>query len=188
MVARILCLVDCYDAMTSNRVYRKRLTDEEVRAEFIRCAGTQFDPALTEIFVKLLDSGEMHPYTVDGMATSEKGRVLKSAVLENRLQEMTMSQDTLVHHPEHVRMLCFIMKLKEIKNEHTDVYIVTLRDVEIPSDVENVIKSHMRTKDVSIECNDSMKIIALFDKTDEEIQCFEKDLKEQTAYVAFEHI
>lgn len=137
LVARILCLADCYDAMTSNRVYRKRLTDEAVRAEFIRCAGTQFDPALTEIFVKLLDSGEMHPYTVEGMATSEKGTVLKSAVLENRLQEMTMSQDTLVNHPEQVRMLCFIMKLKEKKKECTDVYFIRLRDVEIPSDVEN---------------------------------------------------
>lgn len=108
-----------------------------VRAEFIRCAGTQFDPALVEIFVKLLDSGEMHPYTVDGMATSEKGTVLKSAVLENRLQEMTKSQDTLVKHPEHVRMLCFIMKLKEIKKEHTDVYFIRVKDVEIPLDTEN---------------------------------------------------
>lgn len=194
LVARILCIVDCYDAMTSNRVYRKRLTDEEVRAEFMRCAGTQFDPALVEIFVKLLDSGEMHPYTVDGMATSEKGTVLKSAVLENRLQEMIKSQDTLVNHPEHVRMLCFIMKLKEIKKERTDVYIIRLKDVEIPLDAENcsvvekMIKSHMRVKDVSIECNDSMKIIALFDKTDEEIERFEKDLIAHSAYVFFESI
>lgn len=194
LVARILCLADCYDAMTSNRVYRKRLTDEAVRAEFIRCAGTQFDPALAEIFVKLLDIGEMHPYTVEGMAISEKGTVLKSAVLEDRLQEMTMSQDILVNHPEHVRMLCFIMKLKEKKKERTDVYFIRLRDVEIPSDiencsvVENMIKSHMRMKDVSIECNDSMKIIALFDKTDEEIVRFEKDLNAHSAYVFFECI
>ena len=194
LVARILCLADCYDAMTSNRVYRKRLTDEAVRAEFIRCAGTQFDPALAEIFVKLLDSGEMHPYTVEGMATSKKGIVLKSALLEERLQKMTMSQDILVNHPEHVRMLCFIMKLKEKKKERTDVYFIRLRDVEIPSDiengsvVENMIKSHMRMKDVSIECNDSMKIIALFDKTDEEIVRFEKDLNAQLAYVSFERI
>lgn len=165
-----------------------------VRAEFIRCAGTQFDPALVEIFVKLLDSGEMHPYTVDGMATSEKGTVLKSAVLENRLQEMTKSQDTLVKHPEHVRMLYFIMKLKEIKKEHTDVYFIRVKDVEIPLDTENcsvvekMIKSHMRVRDVSTECNDSMKIIALFDRTDEEIERFEKDLNAHSAYVFFECI
>lgn len=194
LVARILCLADCYDAMTSNRVYRKRLTDEEVRAEFIRCAGTQFDPALAEIFVKLLDSGEMHPYTVEGMATSEKGTVLKSAVLENRLQEMTMSQDTLVNHPEHVRMLCFIMKLKEKKREHMDVFIVSLKEDEIPAGAEThsmigkMIKPHLKMKDVSIECNDNMRIIALFEKTDEEIENFEKDLNSQSAYVSFERI
>ena len=61
LVARIICLADCYDAMTSDRVYRKRLNDEAVRAEIIRCSGTQFDPALSEIFVALLDSGEIYP-------------------------------------------------------------------------------------------------------------------------------
>lgn len=194
LVARILCLADCYDAMTSNRIYRKRLTDEEVRAEFIRCSGTQFDPALTEIFIKLLDSGEMHPYTVEGMATSEKGTVLKSAVLENRLQEMTMSQDTLVNHPEHVRMLCFIMKLKEKRKEHMDVFIIGLKDDEIPvseenhSVIEKMIKSHLKMKDVIIDCNDNLKIIALFEKADEEIESFENDLNTQSAYVSFEHI
>jgi hypothetical protein len=61
LIARILCLVDSYDAMTTDRVYRARLTDAEVRAEFVRCSGTQFDPALTEIFIDLLDSGQMRP-------------------------------------------------------------------------------------------------------------------------------
>ena len=59
LVARIICLADSYDAMTSNRVYRKRLTNEEVREELIRCSGKQFDPELTEVFVKLLDNGEL---------------------------------------------------------------------------------------------------------------------------------
>lgn len=44
----------------------------------------------------------------------------------------------------------------------------------------------MRVRDVSIECNDSMKIIALFDRTDEEIERFEKDLNAHSAYVFFE--
>ncbi|MBQ6441324.1 MAG: HD-GYP domain-containing protein [Lachnospiraceae bacterium] len=68
LVARIICLADSYDAMTSNRVYRKRLSDEEVRAEIIRCSGAQFDPVLAEIFVRLMDNGEIHPLTVDGVA------------------------------------------------------------------------------------------------------------------------
>ncbi|MGN0403110.1 MAG: HD-GYP domain-containing protein [Acetatifactor sp.] len=194
LVARILCLADCYDAMTSNRVYRKRLTDEEVRAEFIRCSGTQFDPALTEIFVQLLDSGEMHPYTVEGMAVSEKGTVLKSAVLENRLQGMASSEDILVKHPEHVRMLCFIMKLKEKKGERVDVFFVGLKkdealaNAEAWSTIEERLKTHLEMKDVKIECNEILRIIALFDRTDEEIEGFKKDLNLASAHLYFEHI
>lgn len=94
LVARIICIADCYDAMTSNRVYRKRLSNEYVRAEFVKCSGTQFDPVLTEIFVRLIDSGEMVPYTVDGLATTKTGDVLKSSLLENYLQKSANSDET----------------------------------------------------------------------------------------------
>jgi diguanylate cyclase (GGDEF)-like protein/putative nucleotidyltransferase with HDIG domain len=42
--ARILFVADAYDAMTSDRVYRSRLTTQAALAELERCAGTQFDP------------------------------------------------------------------------------------------------------------------------------------------------
>jgi diguanylate cyclase (GGDEF)-like protein/putative nucleotidyltransferase with HDIG domain len=44
--ARIIFVVDAYDAMTSDRVYRGRLTQTDALAELERCAGTQFDPAV----------------------------------------------------------------------------------------------------------------------------------------------
>jgi diguanylate cyclase (GGDEF)-like protein/putative nucleotidyltransferase with HDIG domain len=44
--ARIIFVVDAYDAMTSDRVYRGRLAQEDALAELARCAGTQFDPAV----------------------------------------------------------------------------------------------------------------------------------------------
>lgn len=194
LVARILCLADCYDAMTSNRVYRKRLTDEEVRAEFIRCSGTQFDPALTEIFVRLIDSGEMHPYTVEGLATTEEGSVLKAAVLENYLQELTKSGERPVKNPEHVRMLCFIMKLKEKKGERVDAYFIGLKNEEAGdcadtwSSVEECIRSHLKMQDVNIECNDTMRLIAFFGRANEEIENFEKDVQSGDAELFFKKI
>ena len=42
--ARIIFVADAYDAMTSDRVYRGRLTDDEAIAELARCSGSQFDP------------------------------------------------------------------------------------------------------------------------------------------------
>jgi diguanylate cyclase (GGDEF)-like protein/putative nucleotidyltransferase with HDIG domain len=44
--ARIIFVVDAYDAMTSDRVYRGRLSQDEALAELERCAGTQFDPGV----------------------------------------------------------------------------------------------------------------------------------------------
>jgi response regulator RpfG family c-di-GMP phosphodiesterase len=53
--ARIIAVGDAYDAMTSSRSYRKGLSHEETIEELIRCSGTQFDPGIVEIFVKIMD-------------------------------------------------------------------------------------------------------------------------------------
>ncbi len=52
--ARIIAIADAYDAMTSNRIYRAKLPNEKVMAEFERCSGTQFDPYLAHVFVEML--------------------------------------------------------------------------------------------------------------------------------------
>jgi putative nucleotidyltransferase with HDIG domain len=52
VMGRILCLADCFDAMTSNRTYRKALPLEVALTEIRRCSGTQFDPALAEAFLR----------------------------------------------------------------------------------------------------------------------------------------
>lgn len=52
--ARMLSIVDTYDAMTSDRPYRKAVGSAAALAEIRRCAGTQFDPELVKIFVSLL--------------------------------------------------------------------------------------------------------------------------------------
>lgn len=67
MVARIIGIVDSYDAMTSNRVYRKRLQNEIVMQELLKGKGTQFDPFLVDRFIELLEDGEM----VENVPTSD---------------------------------------------------------------------------------------------------------------------
>jgi HD-GYP domain-containing protein (c-di-GMP phosphodiesterase class II) len=59
MSARILTVIDSYDAMTSRRVYREPLSVEQARAELLRCSGTQYDPDVVEAFLRVLDTQEV---------------------------------------------------------------------------------------------------------------------------------
>jgi HD-GYP domain-containing protein (c-di-GMP phosphodiesterase class II) len=52
--ARIMCVADSFDAMTSMRSYKKGMTMQEAVAELERCAGTQFDAKIVETFVRAL--------------------------------------------------------------------------------------------------------------------------------------
>jgi putative two-component system response regulator len=53
--ARIIGMADAYDAMSSNRSYRSRLTQAQIRAEVERNSGTQFDPTMAHIMLNIID-------------------------------------------------------------------------------------------------------------------------------------
>ena len=55
IMARIIAVADTYDAMTSDRAYRRALPHEVAVAEIERCSGTQFDNEVSQTFVKWLD-------------------------------------------------------------------------------------------------------------------------------------
>ena len=55
IVARIVGVADAYDAMTSDRAYRKRLPEEVVRGELEKGRGAQFDPVFCDIMLGIMD-------------------------------------------------------------------------------------------------------------------------------------
>jgi len=59
LTARIIGIADAFDAMTSNRVYRNSMKMEDVIEELKRGKGTQFDPALVDIMLELVNSGRL---------------------------------------------------------------------------------------------------------------------------------
>lgn len=174
LIARILCLADCYDAMTSNRVYRRRLTDEEVREEIVKCSGTQFDPKLAAIFVEAIDDGDMKPSTYKGMEVNHRGRALKSSLLEERLQkDVEMSQERVLN-PSHVRMVSYIIKLAEKNGRVFDVMFLSYLDDSIAGGyskdyIDKLLKNNVHGKDICIDYTNQQKIIVLFDYKKEEI-------------------
>jgi len=56
--ARILAVADSFDAMTSDRPYRKAMAEEDAIKEIKKFAGTQFDPSLAQLFVDTLEQGD----------------------------------------------------------------------------------------------------------------------------------
>ena len=55
---RILAIVDAFDAMTSDRPYRKALSTQQAAQELLRCAGVQFDPVLVNHFLEIINYTE----------------------------------------------------------------------------------------------------------------------------------
>ena len=198
LVARILCLADCYDAMTSNRVYRKRLTDEEVIEELSRCSGTQFDPALTEIFIRLIKKGSLKPETVDGMPVMADGTVLKSALLENRLQKAVLNGTEETKNPAHIRMACYIIKLMELRKRDVAIYFVgpdtekygSSGDTLIESwkALGDVLKDMVELRDINIHYSNEFNVVALFDRTPEKLEEFEDRIRNCDIEVKIERL
>ncbi len=54
--ARIFSIADAFDAITTDRPYRRAQTSEQAVAEIQRCAGTQFDPEVVEAFTLLAEA------------------------------------------------------------------------------------------------------------------------------------
>ncbi len=55
LAARIVFVCDAFHAMTTDRSYRRAMSVGDARAELLRCAGTQFDPAVVDAFLQVLD-------------------------------------------------------------------------------------------------------------------------------------
>lgn len=63
-IARIICVADCYDAISSDRSYRKALPQSLVRSEIERNKGTHFDPRIAEVMLQMID--EDKDYRMNG--------------------------------------------------------------------------------------------------------------------------
>ncbi|WP_305046179.1 GAF domain-containing protein [Geoalkalibacter sp.] len=60
-LSRVIAIVDAWCAMTEDRPYREKMTNEEALAELRRKAGSQFDPALVEVFAEVVQGGVINP-------------------------------------------------------------------------------------------------------------------------------
>lgn len=89
-IARIIGVADTYDAMASNRSYRKALPQEKIREEIEKGKGTQFDPNIADIMLQMIDE--------------DKEYQMKECV---SLKKTILAVDD---EPMNIKMIEFIMK------------------------------------------------------------------------------
>ena len=80
VLSRIIAIVDAYDAMVNDRVYRKALKPEQAQKEILDNAGKQFDPHLAEEFIMLLKSSP--ELSLGAVTDGSKVRVFDRSVNE----------------------------------------------------------------------------------------------------------
>jgi HD-GYP domain-containing protein (c-di-GMP phosphodiesterase class II) len=68
--SRIVTVIDSFDAMISNRPYRQGLPVEEAKRRLVQGSGTQFDPAVIQCFLKIVDTELPAIYEATGTSAS----------------------------------------------------------------------------------------------------------------------
>ena len=80
--ARIVAIADAFDAMSSNRIYRKACDPEYIRHELEQGRGAQFDPEYAGIFLDLLQEGRLDGIMDQNVSGSAGGTGSSSALLQ----------------------------------------------------------------------------------------------------------
>lgn len=97
--ARIVGIADAFDAMSSDRIYRKALPRDVIREELVNGRGGQFDPDFLDVFLELFDNRKLE-ITQDALYTTERNEDQQS-VMEDiekvifRLTSMEEQRSTL---------------------------------------------------------------------------------------------
>jgi HD-GYP domain-containing protein (c-di-GMP phosphodiesterase class II) len=70
LVSRIICAIDAFDAMVSNRCYRQGLPHEEAIARLMRSSGAQFDPHVLQAFIPIAEQEAADVFAAAGTSMS----------------------------------------------------------------------------------------------------------------------
>ncbi len=92
-IARIIGVADAYDAMSSNRSYRRELLQEVVRAEIEKGKGTQFDPEIADIMLQMIDEDK------DYHMKQNEGQHKKILVVDDEVMNVEMIEFIMEDEP-----------------------------------------------------------------------------------------
>ncbi len=105
-LARAMCIVDSYDAMSLQRPYKAARSYAECLLELRRCAGSQFDPAMVEAFERVLARlTERHAWAT-GIATEGAARI-------DPAEHTLLREPDDERRPEYLKMASMLRELRD---------------------------------------------------------------------------
>ena len=142
--ARILSIADTYDAIVSDRVYRKGRTPAEAFAEIRRCSGTQFDPDIVEHFIETMQalSQPLH---------EERSQVNKKTALRIGTQIERLTQAIDNNDPDALQALLGRLKITARACNVHDI-------AEAVADLEEVVGDGTEMSDLLALTNDLLSL------------------------------
>jgi len=180
--ARIVCIADAYDAMSSDRIYRKALPEEVIRRELVRGRGTQFDPEMLDVFLKLFDEHKLviKPDSIasmEGSGNSNHEYILND--IERVLRNLTDYEDSYLAYNDFNKFYKYMRNIGLRYNHSIEVLSVTLvpDGSDIPLEVQEnaasvlevAIKKNIRAVDVYYRYSDFKHMIILLDAGEQNV-------------------
>lgn len=101
--ARIIAVADAYDAMTSNRSYRKALPQEVVKAELEKGKGSQFDEKIVDIMIRMIDE--------------DKDYVMREGEAEHSGLRDRSAEETVIHMDAQPILPLMLTELGQLDTE-----------------------------------------------------------------------
>ena len=150
--ARIICIADSYDAMSSDRIYRKALPREVVRDELVKGRGTQFDPEMLDVFLKLFDEDMLGSQEIASDDRENRPHTLiedLKTVLE-RMTTADIQQDSI---RDFDNVYNYIMNIGARYNRSIELISVEVEAAEAENDSEDRRKAALYELEVSIRKN-----------------------------------
>lgn len=153
LAARIVCIADSYDAMSSDRIYRKALSKDVIREELVKGRGTQFDPELLDVFLKLFDENKLKINTKELSfvgASEEQEYVLED--IERVIRNMAIVEESNASASDFDKFYKYMRNIGLRYNQSIEVLsiILTPVDDEVSLDDEEVASNAL---EVSIRKN-----------------------------------
>lgn len=172
--ARVVCIADSFDAMSSDRIYRKALTREVIRDELINGRGTQFDPELLDVFLNLYEEHKLD--NVIAMVFESENNAEQKYVMEDienvlrKVTEMEEHKNSLYEFDKFYKYmrnigLRYNRSIEVISIEIVKIDLNNLGDIgeDISDILQIAIRKNIRAVDVYYKYSVSKHMLILLD-------------------------